>query len=108
MGLIGGLGALQYATQLSFGSAGAMMNVNQSREALAENVGNQVAFGGGLSSAQTADVAQMDKAMELQGVMAQTNYQVSQAMFAGAKAQMKKDHELREKLMADGALFPGI
>ena len=108
MGLAGGLGALQYATQLSFGSAGGMMAVNQSREALADGVGNQVAFGGGLSSAQTADVGQMDKALEMQGAMDQTNYLVAQALFGRAKAQQKKDHQLREQLMADGALFPGI
>lgn len=99
------LGASLYATGLGYDSAAGFMGANESRMALANQVGQQVMFGGELSPEQTARVASMDKAYDLQGQMAQVNYEASQAMFAGAQAARKKDRELKQRLLDAGATF---
>lgn len=88
-----------FATNLAYSSAGAMFGVNQSRMGLANNVtGNE-------SMGEVASIASHDKALAMQGAMAQTNYQVAQAMQEGA-AKLKKEHqEQRERMLQNGVIF---
>ena len=102
---ISNLNAGLFATGLGYDSAAGFMGANESRMALANQVGQQVMFGGELSPEQMAGVASMDKALAMQGQMAQVNYEVSQAMFEGAQARRRQDRELRERMIAAGATF---
>jgi hypothetical protein len=52
-----------------------------------------------------ASLAAQDKALTLQGIQAQTNYLVSQAMQEGAQNLKKQHQELNERLRANGAIF---
>jgi hypothetical protein len=57
------------------------------------------------SQGSVASLAAQDKALTLQGLQAQTNYQVSQAMLEGAENLKKKHKELNDRLIANGAIF---
>jgi hypothetical protein len=87
------------ATNLAYSSAGLMFGANQARMGLANGVtGNE-------SQAEVASLAAQDKALTFQGIQAQTNYQVSQAMLESAQNLKKKNQEQKERLMANGAIF---
>jgi hypothetical protein len=83
------------ATELADDSEGAMFGANEARMGLAN----------GESPTGIASLAQQDKAIELQGVQAKTNYQVAQVMFGNANRLRKKDQELTERMRRNGALF---
>lgn len=85
-----------FATNLAYNSAGAMFGVNQSRMALANSAS---------PTSDASSLASYDKALALQGAAAQTNYQASQAMFAGAENLKKKNQEQRERMLQNGVLF---
>ena len=84
------------ATNLAYSSAGSMFGANQDRMALANSAS---------PSSDPISLASQDKALAMQSAMAQTNYQVSQAMFAGAQNMKKKNQEQRERMLQNGVLF---
>ena len=82
-----GMGAIN----MGYAGAGGIQGGNESRMALANSAGQQVAFGGGeLRPDQMASLATQDKALALQGAAAQTNYQVAQAIGPAAKKARDK------------------
>jgi hypothetical protein len=87
------------ATNLAYGSAGVMFGANQARLDLANSASGMESQG------SVASLAAQDKALTLQGLQAQTNYQVSQAMLEGAENLKKKHKELNDRLIANGAIF---
>jgi pyrroline-5-carboxylate reductase len=88
-----------YATNLSFAGAGAMMGVNQDRMALANGVT------GSESPATMASLGAMDKAFELQGAQAKTNYEVAQVMQQAAAKMKEKNLEHRRTMLENGVIF---
>lgn len=86
------------ATNMAYGSAGVMFGSNQARMGLANDSGLE-------SQGEVASLAAQDEALTLQGVQAQTNYLVSQAILEGADNLKKKHKELNDRLIADGAVF---
>ncbi|WP_373531999.1 hypothetical protein [Vampirovibrio sp.] len=91
--------ASMFATNLSYGSAATMFGANQSRAALANSATGTASIG------ESTSLASQDKALSLQGIQAQTNYQVALAMQEGASNLRKKNQELRERMLQNGALF---
>jgi hypothetical protein len=87
------------ATNLAYNSAGLMFGANQARMGLANSATGMESQG------DIASLAAQDKALSLQGIQAQTNYLVSQAMQEGAQNLKKKHQELDERLRANGAVF---
>ncbi len=88
-----------FATNLAYNSAGTLFGANQARMDLANSAT------GGESMSDVASLQAQDKALSLQGAMAQTNYLVSQAMLEGAQSLRKKNQEQRERMLQNGALF---
>lgn len=85
-----------FATNLAYNSAGTMFGASQNRLELANTAS---------PSSDTVSLAAQDKALTLQSAMAQTNYQVAQAMQAGAESLKKKNQEQRERMLQNGVLF---
>jgi hypothetical protein len=88
-----------FATNLGYNSVATQFGANQSRTALANSVT------GGESLGETASLASQDKALTLQGIQAQTNYQVALAMQEGAANLRKKNQEQRERMLQNGSIF---
>ncbi len=88
-----------FPTNLAIDSAGAAFGANQARMALA----NTAPTDG--NPASVASLAAQDKALTLQGISAQTNYLVAQAMQEGGRGLLKKNFEQRQRMMDSGALF---
>lgn len=88
-----------YATQLAHQSTTALFGATTARQELA----NQVS--GAESPQATHDVAQMDRALSLQGIQAQSNYLVAQAMLDSAQKLKQSNQKLAERLRENGALF---
>lgn len=88
-----------FATNLAYDSAGVMFGANQARMGLADSVT------GGESPASAASLQAQDKALTLQGIQAQTNYQVALAMQEAAQNLQKKNEEQRIRMIQNGALF---
>jgi hypothetical protein len=86
----------QYAAGLSADSAFGVQGLNQSRLALANSASPQ--FG----QAEVASLQAQDKALELDGIRSQTNYQVAQAMAETANNLKKKEAERRAN---SGSIF---
>ncbi len=57
-----------------------------------------------MSPAETASLAQQDKALALEGIQAKTNYLIDQARLEGAQNLRKKNREQRELLIGNGSL----
>ena len=90
-----------YATNLAHNSAATLFGANQARMDLANSAT------GGESAGEVASLASMDKAMALQGAMAQTNLQAAWAMQEAAAKMKKKDAEQRQRMLDNGVLFRG-
>ncbi|WP_303673392.1 hypothetical protein [Vampirovibrio chlorellavorus] len=88
-----------FPTNLAIDSAGAAFGANQARMALA----NTAPADG--NPASVVSLAAQDKALALQGISAQTNYLVAQAMQEGTRGLLKKNFEQRQRMMDNGALF---
>lgn len=97
--MVNALGFSLLPTSLAIDSASAAFDANEARMALA----NQAPADG--NPATAASLASMDKALSLQGVQAQVNYQVAQAMQEGARGLLKKNAEQRQRMIENGALF---
>jgi len=88
-----------YATGLTYGGAGQGFGVNQTRAGLANIVsGNE-------TPGQVADLQSADKAMELDGIMAQTNYQVGLALQDRFGMMRRRDMEQKRRMMEQGSIF---
>lgn len=88
-----------YATNLAYNSASVMFGSMDRRMALANHVtGNE-------SPRDLITLERMDKAMQLQGIMAQTNLQAAWAMQEAAQKMREKDNEQKKRLMDAGAIF---
>lgn len=88
-----------FPTHLAIGSASAAFGANQNRMGLA----NSAPADG--NPASVASLAAQDKALALQGISAQTNYLVAQAMQEGGRGLLKKNFEQRQRMIDSGALF---
>lgn len=87
------------ATSLAHDSANLMFGAHVGIANLANSVtGNE-------SPADIARIAQMEKAMALKGIQAQTNLQVAWAMQETAANLRKKNQELNDRLRSAGATF---
>jgi hypothetical protein len=93
------LGSSYYATALTYGGAGQGFGVNQTRAGLANTVGVNDTPG------QIADLQSADKAMELDGVMAQTNYQVGLALQDRFGMMKRKELERKRAQLESGVIF---
>lgn len=91
--------ASMFATSLSYDSAATQFGANQSRATLANSAT------GGESISQITSLAAQDKALSLQGIQAQTNYQVALAMQEGATSLRKKNQAQRERMLQSGVTF---
>jgi hypothetical protein len=91
--------ASMFATYVSYDSAANRFGTNQSRAALANSAT------GGESTGETTSLAAQDRALSLQGIQAQTNYQVALAMQEGATSLRKKNQAQRERMLQSGAIF---
>jgi hypothetical protein len=80
-----------YATALTHDAGQAMFGAMDGQLALAA------------STRPVAERAAVDKALQMQGLQARTNYEVAQAMQGSARRMIKSNEALREKLMAAGA-----
>ena len=87
------------ATNLAFGSAGNVQGLNQSRLGLANTVT------GDESQDQIASMQAVDKAVTLQGLSSQTNYQVAQALQDSAGNLKKKHADQRQNELGGGVIF---
>ncbi|WMU93305.1 hypothetical protein EMOOHJMP_00111 [Microcystis phage MaAM05] len=97
--MIPSLGFSPLPTLLAIDSAGAAFGANQARMGLA----NTAPADG--NPATVASLAAQDKALALQGISAQTNYLVAQAMLEGRQERRKKESEQEQRMMANGAIF---
>jgi len=88
-----------YATGLTYDGAGQGFGVNQTRAGLANTAGVNDTPG------QIADLQSADKAMELNGVMAQTNYQVGLALQDRFGTMRRRDMEQRRRAIQEGSIF---
>jgi predicted metalloprotease with PDZ domain len=97
--MIPSVGFSLFPTNLAIDSAGAAFGANQARMALA----NTAPADG--NPATVASLAAQDKALALQGISAQTNYLVAQAMQEGSRGLLKKNFEQQRRMIESGALF---
>jgi hypothetical protein len=94
--MIGPLSSMLAATNLSYASTQAMfgaMDAQAGLAAAATPTSNPVALG------------QMDKAFQLQGAQAKTNYLVAQSMQTNAQRMLKQHEEERRRLMELGVVL---
>ncbi|HEY9744667.1 MAG TPA: hypothetical protein V6C99_00460 [Oculatellaceae cyanobacterium] len=92
--MIAPLFGMLYATNLSHDAANAMFGAAEARMSLANSA---------TPASDPTALARMDKALQLQGIQAQTNYQVSQAMLESSRRMLRQHEETRRKLMEAGA-----
>ena len=90
-----------YATGLTFGGAGQGFGVNQTRTGL----GNTAGTDGFETPDDIANLQSSDKAMELNGIMAQTNYQVGLALQDRFGMMRRRDMEQKRRMMEQGSIF---
>lgn|GEM_PF-2202758 len=88
-----------YATGLTYGGAGQGFGVNQTRAGLANTVGVTD------TPAQIADLQSADKTLELDGIMAQTNYQVGLALQDRFGQMRRRDLEAQRRRIQEGSIF---
>jgi hypothetical protein len=93
------LSSLYYSTMLANNSAAGVFNSNQARMGLANSVT------GAESPGQMASLADMDKALTFKGTMDKTNYEVALAMQQEAQKQLKREQQMRQRLMEAGAIL---
>ncbi len=87
------------ATNLAHQSAANLFGSNQGIMGLANSVT------GSESPAQLVGIQQMEKALQFQGIMAQTNLQAAWAMQESAQKLQQKNNEMKRRLMDNGAIF---
>lgn len=85
------LASLMYATVLTHDAGQAMFGA----------INDQLASAG--STSPTAERAAMDRALQMQGIQARTNYQVAQAMQSSANRMLRSHEEMRRRLIDAGA-----
>lgn len=92
--MIAPLASLLYATNLTYNSANTLFGSMDAQTSLAASVG---------PASDVVALHQVDQALRLQGIQAQTNYLVGQAMQTSAQQMLKQHEEMRERLMKAGA-----
>lgn len=86
------------ATSMIHNAGANVQNNNQSRMALANQLGPNMTFG------QIANIQQQDKALELQNAMASLNYEIGYAQQEQAQRMQKKNVEQRQRAIQNGWL----
>lgn len=89
----------QFATNLNYGAAGGIFGSNQGRMQLANTANPNMTMN------QVATLQQQDKALELQGAMSKTNYEVSIALQDAAEQRRKQEAQRRQQSISNGNLF---
>jgi hypothetical protein len=92
--MIAPLALMFYGTSLTHAGAQGAFNAMDAQAALANSAG---------PSSNPVALAQMDKALQFQGIQARTNYLVGQAMQENAQRMLKQHEEMRKRLMDAGA-----
>jgi hypothetical protein len=90
---------MMQATAQNYQFASTMQNTNQDRMALAGGVQPY------MSQQSIAQLAEMDKALTLQGIQAQVMYEATQAMQEANRARLKKEFEARAARAKEGYLY---
>lgn len=88
-----------YAAALSSNSSFGVQNINQSRLGLANSASPH--FG----QTEVSSLHAQDKALTLQGLNAQMNYQVAQALMSSAQKLKEQEKKQRENALASGSIF---
>ena len=101
LNLYAGMLGMNYA----YSGAGDWMSLNEQRYQLADYTTQRMLSGNPMSMVETASVAQVDKALALQGEQAKIQYEVGLAMQDGAEQARQQDRNMRQRLQSAGAVF---
>jgi hypothetical protein len=96
IGMVVPLFSMLTASGLTFRGAQGMFEAKDAQSAMA---------GAARPSSNPAALAQTEKALQLQGIQAKTNYLVGQTMQANAQRMLKQHEEMRLRLMEAGAVL---